>query len=105
MTRDEVIAWCLAQPGAVETYPFGDHVLVVKVAGKAFAYIGFEGSVAVRCGANAEEAAALRERHPGTVTTMGYLGRHGWNTIALDGAIPDAEFRELLAESYERALL
>ncbi|WP_431928309.1 MmcQ/YjbR family DNA-binding protein [Amycolatopsis tucumanensis] len=104
MTRDDVIAWCLAQPGAVETYPFGEHVLVVKVTGKAFAYIGFEeNSIALRCGVNAEEAATVRERHPDAMRPMGYQSRHGWNTITLDNPIPDADLHELLSASYDYA--
>ncbi len=61
MTVEEVIEYCLAKPGAEETYPFGDHVVVPKVGGKAFAFIGQEEpvSVAVKCGVNREEAAAV----------------------------------------------
>ena len=40
MNLEAVVAYCLAMPGAEETYPFGDHVLVAKVGGKGFAFIG-----------------------------------------------------------------
>ncbi|WP_328617510.1 MmcQ/YjbR family DNA-binding protein [Amycolatopsis sp. NBC_00355] len=103
MNIEAVVAYCLGLPGAEETYPFGDHVLVAKVGGKGFAFIGQEepGSVAVKCGATREEAAELRERHPEAVTAMDYLGRYGWNRVRLDAGVPDAELEELLDASYE----
>jgi predicted DNA-binding protein (MmcQ/YjbR family) len=103
---EAVVAYCLAMPGAEETYPFGDHVLVAKVGGKGFAFIGQDepGGVAVKCGATKEEAAELRERYPGVVSVMDYLGRYGWNRVALGAGVPDAELEELLDASYETVL-
>ena len=106
-TVEDVIAYCLAKPGAQETYPFGDHVLVAKVGGKAFAFIGQNPppSVGVKCGATAEEAAELRTRYPSAVSVMAYLGRYGWNTIALtapaQATVPPTELAELLDASYD----
>ena len=31
---------------------------------------------------------------------MAYIGRSGWNTLTVDGAIPDDEIREAVDESY-----
>ena len=31
---------------------------------------------------------------------MAYIGRSGWNDLALDGAIPDEELVEAVEESY-----
>jgi predicted DNA-binding protein (MmcQ/YjbR family) len=57
VTLDDLIAYCLAKPGAEETYPWGDGELVAKVGGKAFAFIGIEAaSVGLKCGASADEA-------------------------------------------------
>jgi predicted DNA-binding protein (MmcQ/YjbR family) len=103
VTLDDVIGYCLAKPGAEETYPFGDQVLVAKVGGKAFAFLGQEppGSVAVKCGATKEEAAWLRERHPGAVSVMDYLGRYGWNRVQLGAGVPGAEIEDLVDASYD----
>ena len=102
MTLDEVIAHCLAKPGAEETYPWGDEELVCKVGGKAFAFIGLPGhTVGVKCGANAEEAAEWRERHPDHITTSAYVGRYGWNRVEVAGSVPADEVRELLDASYD----
>jgi predicted DNA-binding protein (MmcQ/YjbR family) len=100
---EAVVAYCLAKPGAEETYPFGDHVLVAKVGGKGFAFVGQDepGSVAVKCGATREEAAELRERYPGAVSMMDYLGRYGWNRVEFGAGVPDAELEELIDASYD----
>ena len=99
----DVIAYCLGLPGAEETYPFGDHVLVAKVGGKAFAFIGQKtpAAVGVKCGATKEEAAEIRSRYPEAVTVMDYLGRYGWNMVQLSAGVPHAELEELLGSSYD----
>jgi predicted DNA-binding protein (MmcQ/YjbR family) len=103
--RDEVIDYCLAKPGAEESYPWGDGELVAKVGGKAFAFIGMAGgSVGVKCGRTAEEAAEYRDRYPGDVTISAYIGRYGWNSVRYTGAVPDGEVRELLDRSYEEVV-
>ena len=50
MDLDEVLAYCLAKPGAEETYPWGDGEMVAKVGGKGFAFVGLgdPGSVGVK---------------------------------------------------------
>lgn len=102
MRRDELIDYCLAKPGAEESYPWGDEELVAKVGGKAFAFIGMAGdSVGVKCGRNAEEAAEYRERYPDDVTISGYIGRYGWNSVRYTGKVPDDEVLELLDRSYD----
>jgi predicted DNA-binding protein (MmcQ/YjbR family) len=102
---DEVIAYCLAKPGAEESYPFGEHELVAKVGGKGFAFVGLaEATVAVKCAPTAEQASELRDRYPEDVRTTGYIGRYGWNTVTLDGAVPAGELRELLDASYAAAV-
>lgn len=102
MTVDEVVALCLAKPGAEETYPWGDADLVVKVGGKAFAFIGLPAAtVGLKCGANAEEAGEWRARYPDDIAVSDYIGRYGWNRVTIGGAIPDDDLRELLDMSYD----
>ena len=105
MKRDEVIDYCLAMPGAEETYPWGDEELVAKVGGKAFAFIGLVGdSVGLKCGRTAEEAAEYRDRYPDDVTISSHIGRYGWNSVRYTGAVPDDEVRELIDRSYAEVL-
>lgn len=107
MGRETVIAYCLAKPGAVETYPWGDGELVAKVGGKGFAFIGLgapPGSVSVKCGRDRDDAARWRERFPGAISVSQYTGRFGWNTVVLDGTVPADELREMVDDSYAAAV-
>jgi predicted DNA-binding protein (MmcQ/YjbR family) len=103
VTRDELVAYCLAKPGAEETYPWGEDDLVAKVGGKGFAFIGPDG-VSVKCGRDAAEAAEWRERYPDAITRSHYVGRYGWNSVALAAGVPDDEVRELVDASYDAAV-
>ena len=99
MQHADVVAYCLAKPGAVPDTPWEED-LVAKVGGKIFAFLG-GGGVGLKCGRDADDAAELRLRFPDTATVMPYIGRYGWNSIALDGAIEDDELRELVDASYD----
>jgi predicted DNA-binding protein (MmcQ/YjbR family) len=102
MKVDEVVAHCMAKPGAEETYPWGDAELVVKVGGKAFAFIGLAaGTVGLKCGVSAEEAGEWRDRYPDDIQVSDYIGRYGWNRVQLGGAVPDDDVLELLDTSYD----
>jgi predicted DNA-binding protein (MmcQ/YjbR family) len=99
LTHDDLLAYCLEKPGAYTDEPWeGD--MVTKVAGKIFSFNG-EASVGVKCGRDADEAAELRDRYPNDVTVMAYIGRFGWNTVRIDGAVPDDELYELVDASYD----
>lgn len=99
--RDQVIDECLAKPGAVEGYPFGEEVAVFKVAGRMFALVMLNAApakVTVKCDPGL--AVALRERY--AAVTPGYhTNKRHWNTIVLDGSVPDEELLELVDHSYQ----
>lgn len=99
--RDRIMATCGAKPGAMEDYPFGDGAAVFKVAGKMFALVslgGAPGSVSLKC--DPDLAVALRGRYP-AVTAGYHLNKRHWNTVTLDGSVPDEELLELLDHSYD----
>jgi predicted DNA-binding protein (MmcQ/YjbR family) len=103
--QEELVAYCLGKPGAEESYPWGEEELVAKVGGKGFAFIGLGGgTVSVKCGRDATEAAEWRDRYPGAITTSAYVGRYGWNTVDWTGPVPDHELRELIDASYDAAV-
>jgi predicted DNA-binding protein (MmcQ/YjbR family) len=102
---EELVAYCLAKAGAEETYPWGEGELVAKVGGKAFAFIGLDaGTVGVKCGRTADEAAEWRDRYAGAITASAYIGRYGWNSVDWTGPVPDDEVRELVDASYDAAV-
>ena len=104
MRRDELLAYCLEKPGAWLDEPWeGDQV--VKVAEKIFAFLGSPdaeaASVGVKCGRTADDARELRDRYPSAVTVSAYIGRYGWNSIRVDGTVPDDEVLEAVDASYD----
>ena len=99
MTPDELRRHCLAKPGAWPDEPWeGDQG--AKVGAKIFAFMGSE-TVGLKCGASREEADEWLARFPDDASVMAYIGRSGWNTLRIDGAIPDADLREAVDASYD----
>lgn len=100
MTFRELHEYCLSRPGAQETFPFGESVLVYKVAGKMFALTNIERlplGVSLKC--DPDRAVELRDRY--AAVQPGYhLNKVHWNTVELDGSIPDEEIRSWIDESY-----
>jgi predicted DNA-binding protein (MmcQ/YjbR family) len=102
MTRTELLAYCLAKPGAWQDEPWEGDV-VVKVSSKIFAFLG-DGSgrtVGVKCGPDRTVADEWLVRYPDDASMMAYIGRSGWNTLQFGGAIPDDEVLEAVDSSYE----
>ena len=101
MTFRELHDYCISKPGAQETFPFGEEALVFKVAGKMFALTNVERlplSVSLKC--DPDRAVELRERY--AAVQPGYhLNKAHWNTVELDGSIPDADVRSWIDDSYE----
>jgi predicted DNA-binding protein (MmcQ/YjbR family) len=98
--RDEARAACAAKRGAVETYPFGEDTAVYKVGGKMFALVPHSADpahVSLKCDPDWSEL--LREAY--AAVGPGYhLNKKHWNTIVLDGTVPDDELAELIERSY-----
>jgi predicted DNA-binding protein (MmcQ/YjbR family) len=102
MTWDDLLAYCLAKPGAWQDEPWeGD--AVAKVGSKIFAFLGAEAgsTVGVKCGATREAADEWLLRYPGDASVMPYIGRSGWNSLRIAGAIPGDELLEAVDASYD----
>ena len=97
-------AHCLAKPGAWADNPWEHDHPVVKVgpedAGKIFAFLG-AGGVGVKGGPSREAADEWLQRYPDDASVMAYIGRSGWNTLRIGGAIPDDELYESIDASYD----
>jgi len=93
--------WCLQQPGAIEDFPFGPETSVFKVAGKMFALSALDRvplQVSVKC--EPELAVGLRDSYP-AIRPGYHLNKRHWNTITLDGSLPDQLVRDLIEDSYD----
>ena len=101
MDAPELRRWCLQQAGAFEDFPFGPEHSVFKVAGKMFALSALDRvplEVSVKC--EPELAAQLRLTYP-AIRPGYHLNKRHWNTIAIDGSLPDQLVRDLIEDSYD----
>jgi predicted DNA-binding protein (MmcQ/YjbR family) len=100
VTPGELVRYCLDKPGAWQDEPWeGD--IVAKVATKIFAFLGSGTSVGLKCGLTRDEADEWLARYPEDAAVMPYIGRSGWNTLQVGGAIPDDELLEAVDASYD----
>jgi len=102
--RDGVLARCRALPSAAVGFPFSETEAVFTVGGKMFALVDIgagRGSVSLKC--DPGYAGALREQYP-AVTAGYHLNKRHWNTVALDGSVPDELLEEWIQDSYELVL-
>jgi predicted DNA-binding protein (MmcQ/YjbR family) len=92
---------CLSFPGSEETFPFGPENSVFKVAGKIFALSRLDGDplrVSLKCEPGLAEQ--LREAH--SAIAPGYhLNKRHWNTVTLDGSLPESMIHDLVEDSYD----
>lgn len=102
MSRASLLAYCLAKPAAWLDEPWeGDEV--VKVGDKIFAFFGSPERLAIglKCGRTKDDSREWRDRYPDDVTVSAYIGRYGWNSFVVGGAVPDDELLEAIDLSYE----
>jgi predicted DNA-binding protein (MmcQ/YjbR family) len=101
MNPTELRDHCLSFTGAEETFPFGPETSVFKVAGKMFALsqLGADSlRVSLKC--EPELAEALRAAH--TSVLPGYhLNKRHWNTVIIDGSVPDDAICNMVEDSYD----
>ena len=102
MDSRELKTRCLGLPGASEEFPFGDEVSVFKVGGKMFALCSLDAlpplQLSVKC--DPELAVQLRSAYP-AIRPGYHLNKRHWNTITLDGSLPDEMVTDLLGDSYD----
>ena len=93
---------CLTFPGSEETFPFGVETSVFKVAGKMFALSRLESDPPLRVSLKCEPLLAEQLREVHAAVLPGYhLNKRHWNTVVLDGSLPDQMVREMIEDSYD----
>ncbi len=101
MDLEQFREYCLSKVAATENMPFGEGVLVFKVAGKIFALAALDGiptTVNLKC--DPDLALELRDRYE-KVRPGYHMNKKHWNTVEIDGGIPDEETRKMIDRSYE----
>ena len=80
--------------------PFGEETLVFKVMGKMFALTNINEFTSVNLKAEPEKAVELRERYE-SVTPGYHMNKKHWNSVRIDGSIPDREIKGWIDDSYD----
>ena len=92
---------CLTFAGSEETFPFGPETSVFKVAGKVFAISGLGQTplrIALKC--DPPLAEQLRQSHPAVLPGY-HLNKRHWNTVVIDGSLPEAMIKDMIEDSYD----
>jgi predicted DNA-binding protein (MmcQ/YjbR family) len=101
---ERIAAFAMTFPGASEEQPFGPGVDVYKVAGKIFAILSPDETppaVSLKC----DPLLALELREEFEAVIPGYhLNKTHWNTVLLNGTLPDKEIKIMISHSYEQVV-
>jgi predicted DNA-binding protein (MmcQ/YjbR family) len=102
----QVDDFALKLPFATEDEPFGPGANVYRIGGKMFAILqpgdGVSlAQVTLKCEPGL--AVELRAQYPAVIAGY-HVNKKHWNTVILDGSVPDDELREMIEHSYQRVL-
>lgn len=103
MNIETLREYCLTKNNVTESFPFDDVTLVFKVDGKMFVLVNLEGELSLNLKCDPELALELRERYQ-AVTPGYHMNKKYWNTVSLDGTIPDKLVFSWIDHSYEQVL-
>jgi predicted DNA-binding protein (MmcQ/YjbR family) len=91
--------YCISKDGATESFPFGEDTLVFKVNDKIFALVNLDGDLSINLKCDPVFAIELRERYP-DVRAGYHMNKKHWNTVMLNGSVPDREVFSWIDHSY-----
>jgi len=95
---------CLGLPGSGEEFPFRPGLSVFKVSGKVFALSPL-GDDPLRISLKCEPALAEQLRDTYAAIRPGYhLNKRHWNTVEIDGSLPDRLVLDMVEDSYDLVL-
>ena len=100
MSKEEIRQYLLSKPEAIEDFPFGPQVAVMKIRSKMFATLSEEeGMVSVNLKCDPHEAMILRDIFP-AVKPGYHMNKRHWNTLVLNGSMPRGEIERMVDNSY-----
>jgi predicted DNA-binding protein (MmcQ/YjbR family) len=103
MNIETLREYCLSKKNVTESFPFGDETLVFKREGRIFVLANLDGELSLNLKCDPALAIELRERYSSVVPGY-HMNKKHWNTIYIDGSIPDKEIYAWIDHSYELVL-
>ena len=92
--------YCISKKEATESFPFGEDTLVFKAAGKIFALVNLDSDLSINLKCDPALALELRERHSSVIPGY-HMNKKHWNTVLLDGSVPDKDVLSWIDHSYD----
>lgn len=103
-TREEALAYGLSFPNTYQEAPFHDEnwqLVRVKGSKKAFLWTyEMEGKIHLNVKVSPEWRDLWRQAYEAVIPGY-HQNKEHWNTIILDGTIPDDDVKRMIAESYD----
>ena len=100
MNEEAINSYFLSLPEVWLDYPFGDDVRVYKVKNKMFGTMGWEDGLA-RINLKCDPAEDEMLRQIFSSVLPGYhMNKVHWNTVLLDGGVPQGETERMIDHSY-----
>jgi predicted DNA-binding protein (MmcQ/YjbR family) len=103
MNIEEFREYCLMKKGVTECFPFDDVTLVFKVMDKMFTLTNTDGDFTINLKCDPEKAIDLREHYPSVIPGY-HMDKKHWNTVIMDGMVPDELLKQWIDDSYELVL-
>lgn len=103
-TREEALAYGLSFPDTYQQAPFHDpnwQLVRVKGSKKAFLWIyEMDGYIRLNVKVDPQWRDLWRDAYDAVIPGY-HQNKEHWNTVILDGTIPDADVKRMIAESYD----
>ena len=103
-TREEVLEYCLSFPDTYQDAPFHDdnwQLVRLRPNKQAFAFTyERDGVININVKVDPEWRDFWRQAYE-AVTPAYHQNKEHWNTIILDGTIPEDDVKRMIAESYD----
>lgn len=101
MNLSEIREYFAQKRGSYEDFPFDESTLVIKVKDKMFALIGLDEDP-LRINLKCDPVLAVELRQIYSSVIPGYhMNKTHWNTVILDGSIPQEVLLEMIDHSYQ----
>lgn len=103
-TREEALAYALSFPNTYQSAPFRDpNWQLVRVNGSKKVFLWTyekDGYINLNVKVDPEWRDFWRDAYP-SVTAGWHQNKENWNTIILDGTVPEKDIKRMIAESYD----
>ena len=104
MNAEEIRNYSLEKKDVLDTFPFGEGVLVFKVNNKIFLLLSItEETVSINLKCDPDKAVELREEYPDVIIPGYHMNKKHWNTI-YPLLIKKSLVLEMIDDSYKLVL-